>query len=103
MSVYVDDAFVGGDWGKWIGGGHLQADTADELHEFAARLGLKRSWFQSKPGRPEYDHYDLTRSKRDLALRIGAIDEGSRGAVRRALARQQQREAEAAGHRRRSA
>lgn len=76
MSVYVDDTFAVGDWGKWTGGGHLQADTADELHAFATRLGLKRSWFQSKPGRPEYDHYDLTRNKRDLALKLGAIDEG---------------------------
>lgn len=27
---------------------HLTADTLDELHAFAARLGLKRVWFQDK-------------------------------------------------------
>ena len=62
--VYVDDAFVAGDWGFWTGGGHLQADTPEALHEFAARLDLKREWFQSRPGRPDRDHYDLTRSTR---------------------------------------
>lgn len=75
MSVYVDNAFTEGDWGKWTGGGHLQADTLDELHAFAASIGLRRSWFQSKPGRPDHDHYDLTASKRDEAILAGAIPE----------------------------
>lgn len=83
MSVYVDDAFVGGDWGRWSGGGHMQADTTDELHTFAARLGLKRSWFQSKPGRPDHDHYDLTCGKREQAIRLGAVAETWREAARR--------------------
>jgi hypothetical protein len=74
MAVYVDDAFCG-DWGKWTGGGHMQADSLDELHAFAARLGLKREWFQSRPNRPETDHYDLTCSRRDTAILAGAIPE----------------------------
>jgi hypothetical protein len=76
--VYVDDAFVSGDWGFWTGGGHLQADSQEALHEFAARLGLKREWFQSRPGRPDRDHYDLTRSKRAMAIALGAIPETTR-------------------------
>lgn len=45
---------------------HMVSDTSDEeLHAFAARLGLKRGWFQG-------DHYDLTASKRALAIRLGA-------------------------------
>lgn len=95
MSVYIDNAFEG-DWGKWTGGGHLQADTVEELHAFAARLGLKRSWFQSKPGRPEMDHYDCTRSKREMALCLGAVDEDIRTSARRTLARIVRREAGAA-------
>jgi hypothetical protein len=83
LSVYVDHAFAFGDWGRWSGGGHLQADTLDELHEFAGRLGLRREWFQSKPGRPENDHYDLTGPGRVLALELGAIDEGRRAGARR--------------------
>jgi hypothetical protein len=84
MCVYVDHAFAAGDWGRWSGGGHLQADTLDELHDFASRLGMRREWFQSKPGRPEKDHYDLTRQRRELALELGAISEDRRaGATRR--------------------
>src|SRR5947209_20189104 len=85
--VYVDDAFVAGDWGFWTGGGHLQADTPEALHEFASRLGLKREWFQSRPGRPDRDHYDLTASKRDEAIAVGAVPETVRegNARRRAI------------------
>ena len=83
MTVYVDDAFVAGDWGRWTGGGHLQADSADELHAFAGRLGIARVWFQHKPHRPEHDHYDLTRSGRERALALGAVDEPWREGARR--------------------
>ncbi len=68
MSVYVDPAL----W-KWRGKVwcHMLADTEEELHVFAKRLGLKREWHQ-KPGR--YDnHYDLTASKRETAIAMGAI------------------------------
>ena len=95
MTVYVDDCFVHGDWGRWTGGGHLQADTPEELHAFAAKLGLKRSWFQTRPKRPELDHYDLTRSKRDMALALGAVDEHGLGAARRNVARMRERQASA--------
>lgn len=92
MSVYVDDAFCSDDpdgWGKWTGGGHLQADTLDELHAFAASIGLRRPWFQSRPGRPESDHYDLTASKRDAAILAGAIPEAVEdGSARRRAARE---------------
>jgi len=83
VSVYVDHAFAFGDWGRWTGGGHLQADSPAELHEFADRMGLRREWFQSKPGRPENDHYDLTARGRDLAIRLGAIAEERRAGARR--------------------
>lgn len=43
----------------------------DELHLFAARLGLKRQWFQAPP-RASFPHYDLRPSKRVLAVRLGA-------------------------------
>jgi len=83
-SVYVDDGFCGppGLWGKWTGGGHMQADDLDTLHAFAARLGLKRAWFQ-EGSRPEAAHYDLTASKREQAIRLGAIPETWREASRR--------------------
>lgn len=75
MTVYVDDmrmpARVGRLNAKWS---HLMADTDEELHAFAERLGLKRSWHQ-KPGTP-ISHYDVTDSKRDEALRLGAVPIG---------------------------
>ena len=41
------------------------------LHAKAAELGLRREWFQDKPrGMP---HYDLTRSKRELAVTLGVV------------------------------
>jgi hypothetical protein len=91
VSVYVDHAFAVGDWGFWTGGGHLQADTEPELHAFATRLGLRREWFQVTPGRPEKDHYDLTRERRVLAIRYGAIEEDRRAGTRRRAAIRQER------------
>lgn len=66
MSVYVDD--YEGRLGRMIMC-HMLADSVDELHAFAARLGLKREWFQlgSAP------HYDVSKDKRALAIRLGAI------------------------------
>jgi hypothetical protein len=54
--------------GQWC---HMLSDTGnlDELHAFAARLGLRRSWFQNKRFAP---HYDLRPSKRALAVSLGA-------------------------------
>ena len=83
MSVYVDHAFAVGDWGRWSGGGHLQADTVEELHVFAGRIGMRGEWFQTKPGRPENDHYDLTRALRERAISLGALPEDRRAGTRR--------------------
>jgi Protein of unknown function (DUF4031) len=89
VSVYVDNAFVQGDWDHWTGGGHMQADTLEELHAMAARLGLARSWFQCKPGKPWHDHYDLTRTRREQAIRLGAVPVSWREAARRNRAARQ--------------
>ena len=68
MAVYVDAERIRWRGREWC---HLVADSLDELHEFAARLGLQRRWFQNQ-GR--YPHYDVTTSVRDRALRLGAVD-----------------------------
>jgi hypothetical protein len=86
VTVWVDDGFVDGDWGRWSGGGHLQADDVEELHAFAERLGLRRAWFQSKPGRPWHDHYDLTAGARDRAIVLGARPRPWREAARSNIA-----------------
>lgn len=46
---------------------HMIADTALELHAMADRIGVARRWYQG-------DHYDVTQSKRRLAIRAGAIE-----------------------------
>ncbi|MGH2887389.1 MAG: DUF4031 domain-containing protein [Solirubrobacteraceae bacterium] len=95
MSVYVDHAFAVGEWGRWSGGGHLQADTPAELHAFAERIGLRREWFQSTPGRPENDHYDLGRRGRERAIELGAVEEDrATGARRRRAIRHARRAAD---------
>ena len=48
---------------------HMLADSVEELHAFAERLGLERSWFQ--PG--STPHYDLSTRKRRIAIQLGAI------------------------------
>ena len=49
---------------------HLIADTEQELHHFAKRLGLQRAWHQHKPW--GISHYDLTRHYRQKAIKYGA-------------------------------
>lgn len=71
MAVYVDELVV---WPHAKhrcfkqGSSHLEADTLEELHAFARRLGLKREWFQPRSS----PHYDLSPAKRELALLRGA-------------------------------
>src|SRR5512137_332976 len=49
--------------------GHLVSDTSiEELHAFAAGLGMRREWFQCR----SIPHYDLTGERYDLALAMGA-------------------------------
>lgn len=50
---------------------HLLADDRDELHDFAAHLGLKREWFQDHPVRW---HYDVTDTARRHAITLGAVE-----------------------------
>lgn len=63
---------------------HLTADTEDELHAFARRLGMKSAWFQvSVSG---VAHYDLTPAKRARALELGAMFVPARQQARERLA-----------------
>jgi hypothetical protein len=69
MSVYVDTPM---DWGwKYGKSCHLIADTEEELHKFAAKIGMRRSWFQNKK---DFPHYDLTVKRRATAVKLGAIE-----------------------------
>jgi Protein of unknown function (DUF4031) len=66
--VYVDDAIWNWQGLKWC---HLLADDVDELHGFAARLGIFRASYQGPP-KTTAPHYDLTGFERARALALGA-------------------------------
>lgn len=75
---------------------HGQLDL-EALHAFAASIGLQRSWFQAPP-KASWPHYDLTASKRTLALRMGAVFvPGKEQAVGRIEARDKQAAARRVG------
>jgi hypothetical protein len=59
MAIYTD-------------GTHMVSDeNLEELHSFAVEIGLKRHWFEGlRKGHP---HYDLMKSKKELAIENGAI------------------------------
>lgn len=71
--VYVDDMhlYPAGQFGR-MKMSHLIADTDDELHAMAARIGVARRWHQAPPRHDS--HYDIALSKRALAVAAGAVE-----------------------------
>ena len=75
MAVYVDDMNLQAEVrngsrvrnSQWS---HLTADTDEELHAFARKLGLRREWFQGQDNGGA--HYDVTSGKRMRAIQLGA-------------------------------
>ena len=49
---------------------HMIADTSEELHAMADKIGVARKWLQ-REGSPT-EHYDIAQSKRALAVANGA-------------------------------
>ncbi|MGC8463550.1 MAG: DUF4031 domain-containing protein [Acidimicrobiales bacterium] len=72
--MYLDDwrqsATLGPVEDRWS---HLVADSHEELHAFAARLGMDRRWFQYDPARPHRAHYDVPERARQRAEELGAV------------------------------
>jgi len=70
VSVYVDRAVHRRRHGKKYYC-HMTADSVDELHAMARRLGVKRHWYHvSRGGIP---HYDLNEVQRMEAIACGAV------------------------------
>jgi hypothetical protein len=69
MAVLVDSLREYPDSGlRWTRWCHMVSDTDfDELHAFAARLGIPRGGFQD-------DHYDLHSVLRSRAVALGAVE-----------------------------
>ncbi len=68
--IYIDalqDCTPKKGW-RWNQFCHMFADSVEELHEFAAKIGMKKAWFQNR----KLPHYDLTAKRRKLALSLGA-------------------------------
>jgi hypothetical protein len=68
MAVYVDEAKH--PFGRMIMC-HMLADTPDELHAMADRIGIARRWFQRDASTP---HYDICKSKRAPGVAAGAVE-----------------------------
>lgn len=66
MPVYVDDMYryPMGQFRR-MKMSHMIADTDEELHVVAMLIGVDRRWFQG-------DHYDISMTKRELAIQYGA-------------------------------
>lgn len=67
MPVYIDDVFIPYGRMKMC---HMIADTEEELHNMANKIGMRREWYQTG----NYPHYDVSKSKRVLAIELGAIE-----------------------------
>lgn len=74
MAIYIDNARIEWRGRQWC---HMVADSIEELHEFAKKLGMKRAWFQCSAS---YPHYDITVEVRAHALKLGAL-EGNRAQI----------------------
>lgn len=69
MSVYVDAAIW--PYGRMMMC-HMVADTREELLEMADKIGVARKWIQDSRG--GVVHFDICKSKRELAVKNGAIE-----------------------------
>jgi hypothetical protein len=67
--VYVDD--MNAAYGR-MKMSHLLADSDEELHAMAERIGVNRKWWQS-PEKTAGSHYDIALSKKAKAIEFGAI------------------------------
>jgi hypothetical protein len=72
MSVYVGPSLY--PFGRMIMC-HMVADSLEELHAMADRVGIRRQWFQDT----RHPHYDISKGKRQLAILAGAMETDERG------------------------
>lgn len=69
MTVYVDD--VRHTYGRMVMC-HMWADTTEELHAMADKIGVARKWLQQPP-HASWVHYDVSLGAKAKAIKLGAV------------------------------
>jgi hypothetical protein len=72
MTVYVDN--MRAQFGRMVMC-HMAADSEEELHAMADKIGVARTWYQG-------DHYDICLRKKRLAIAAGAREVSRKQLVR---------------------
>lgn len=71
MTVYIDD--MNAPYGRMTMC-HMVADSDEELHAMADKIGVARKWHQNpKTMGVSNSHYDICLAKKALAIKYGAI------------------------------
>ena len=85
MAVYVDPAAH--PFGRMIMC-HLWADTLEELLDMVDKIGVQRKWIQGHPElsfgkhrNASWVHFDISKGKRALAVKHGAIETDKYGPI----------------------
>lgn len=88
MACYVDD--MKAPFGRMVMC-HCWADTREELFAMVDKIGVARKWFQRPdsagvPGMSaSWEHFDISMSKRALAVAAGAIETDKYGPLEHTL------------------
>ena len=69
-------------YGRMLMSHMISDESLEELHEMADSIGINRKWFQDKPNRP---HYDISKAKKQLAIKLGATIVAEREIVKKLI------------------
>lgn len=74
MAVYIDDMYryPMGRFGR-MKMSHMVADTVEELHDLADKIGVARKWVQQAHMGKGWVHYDMALAARARAIEHGAV------------------------------
>lgn len=73
--IYIDA--MNASFGRMVMCHMISDESEEELHAFAEKIGMKRAWFQAK----SFPHYDVSKSRKAEALKLGAKEIDRNGLV----------------------